>query len=38
MKLYMEYKKVMEQLNAAKEMQNEKLDDEMREMVKMEDR
>jgi peptide chain release factor 1 len=33
---YTEYKSVMEQLDAAKEMQNEKLDDEMREMVKME--
>ncbi|WP_409343710.1 peptide chain release factor 1 [Paenibacillus sp. MBLB4367] len=33
---YMEYKSVMEQLEQAKAMQNEKLDDEMREMVKME--
>lgn len=31
-----EYKSVVEQLDAAKLMQNEKLDDEMREMVKME--
>lgn len=34
--LYTEYKKVVEQLDAAKEMQQEKLDDEMRELVKME--
>lgn len=33
---FMEYKAVSEQLSDAKEMQNEKLDDEMREMVKME--
>ena len=33
---YNEYKQVSEDLEAAKEMQNEKLDDEMREMVKME--
>jgi len=33
---YTEYKSVMEQFDAAKEMQAEKLDDEMREMVKME--
>lgn len=33
---YMEYKTVMEELEAAKQMQAEKLDDEMREMVKME--
>jgi peptide chain release factor 1 len=33
---YTEYKSVMEQFDAAKEMQNEKLDDDMREMVKME--
>jgi peptide chain release factor 1 len=34
--LYMEYKQVQEQLKAAKEMQQEKLDDEMCELVKME--
>lgn len=33
---YCEYKKVIEQLEAAKAMQNEKLDDEMRELVKLE--
>jgi peptide chain release factor 1 len=33
---YMEYKQVMEQLDAAKTMQNEKLDEEMRDLVKME--
>lgn len=33
---YNEYKQVSEDLEAAKEMQGEKLDDEMREMVKME--
>jgi peptide chain release factor 1 len=33
---YTEYKSVMEQLDMAKEMQNEKLDEDMREMVKME--
>lgn len=33
---YMEYKSVSGQLDEAKVMQNEKLDDEMREMVKME--
>ncbi|QAY67692.1 peptide chain release factor 1 [Paenibacillus protaetiae] len=33
---YTEYKQVMEQLSDAKVMQGEKLDDEMREMVKME--
>lgn len=33
---YTEYKTVMEELDAAKAMQAEKLDDEMREMVKME--
>ncbi|MEF2968213.1 peptide chain release factor 1 [Paenibacillus sp. M1] len=33
---YTEYKQVMEELDAAKAMQAEKLDDEMREMVKME--
>ncbi|RAP74042.1 peptide chain release factor 1 [Paenibacillus montanisoli] len=33
---YTEYKQVSEQLDDAKVMQNEKLDDEMREMVKME--
>ncbi|MFB9326910.1 peptide chain release factor 1 [Paenibacillus aurantiacus] len=33
---YTEYKQVLEQLNDAKVMQGEKLDDEMREMVKME--
>jgi peptide chain release factor 1 len=33
---YMEYKSVLEQLDAAKAMQNEKLDDEMRDLVKME--
>ncbi len=33
---YCDYKSVLEQLNEAKAMQNEKLDDEMREMVKME--
>jgi peptide chain release factor 1 len=33
---YMAYKSVSEQLNAAKVMQNEKLDEEMRELVKME--
>lgn len=33
---YTEYKSVMEQLDAAKEMQNEKMDDDMRDMVKME--
>ncbi|MFD0695482.1 peptide chain release factor 1 [Paenibacillus sp. GCM10027628] len=33
---YVEYKSVSEQLQDAKAMQNEKLDDEMREMVKME--
>lgn len=33
---YTEYKSVMEQYESAKEMQNEKLDDEMRELVKME--
>lgn len=33
---YTEYKRVVEDLEAAKEMQGEKLDDEMREMVKME--
>lgn len=33
---YCEYKSVMEQLDEAKVMQNEKLDDEMREMVKLE--
>nr|WP_170312375.1 peptide chain release factor 1 [Paenibacillus sacheonensis] len=33
---YMEYKQVSEQLDDAKVMQNEKLDDDMREMVKME--
>lgn len=33
---YSEYKDVMEELDAAKAMQAEKLDDEMREMVKME--
>ncbi|QGQ93460.1 peptide chain release factor 1 [Paenibacillus psychroresistens] len=33
---YTEYKSVMEQFDAAKEMQGEKLDDDMREMVKME--
>lgn len=33
---YMEYKTVMEELEAAKQMQAEKLDDEMREMVKIE--
>ncbi|WP_138495785.1 peptide chain release factor 1 [Paenibacillus pinistramenti] len=31
---YKEYKQVLEELDAAKEMQNEKLDDEMKEMVK----
>lgn len=34
--LYMEYKNVQEQLKAAREMQQEKLDDEMRELVKQE--
>ncbi|MEJ8305334.1 peptide chain release factor 1 [Saccharibacillus sacchari] len=33
---YTEYKRVVEDLDAAKEMQGEKLDDDMREMVKME--
>ncbi|MFH5187631.1 peptide chain release factor 1 [Paenibacillus sp. TAB 01] len=33
---YMEYKAVVEQYEAARAMQNEKLDDEMRELVKME--
>ncbi|GAE06762.1 peptide chain release factor 1 [Paenibacillus sp. JCM 10914] len=33
---YVEYKNVMEELEAAKTMQGEKMDDEMREMVKME--
>jgi peptide chain release factor 1 len=33
---YNEYKSVMQQLDAAKAMQNEKLDDEMKELVKME--
>ncbi|MFK7694821.1 peptide chain release factor 1 [Paenibacillus sp. HJGM_3] len=33
---YSEYKTVMEQYEAARAMQNEKLDDEMRELVKME--
>jgi peptide chain release factor 1 len=33
---YTEYKNVVEQLDAAKVMQNEKLDEEMRELVKME--
>ncbi|MBO9604778.1 MAG: peptide chain release factor 1 [Paenibacillaceae bacterium] len=33
---YMEYRSVMEQLDAAKEMQNEQMDAEMREMVKLE--
>ncbi|WP_010279901.1 peptide chain release factor 1 [Paenibacillus senegalensis] len=33
---YTEYKSVMEQLQSAKAMQNEKLDEEMRELVKME--
>jgi len=33
---FLEYKSVTEQLNDAKVMQNEKLDEEMREMVKME--
>nr|WP_238357827.1 peptide chain release factor 1 [Cohnella zeiphila] len=33
---YQEYKSVVEQLGSAKAMQEEKLDDEMREMVKME--
>lgn len=33
---YTEYKQVMEQYGAAKAMQNEKLDDEMKELVKME--
>jgi peptide chain release factor 1 len=33
---YTEYKSVVEQLNAAKAMQNEKLDEDMRELVKME--
>lgn len=33
---YMAYKDTMEQLNEAKTMQNEKLDNDMREMVKME--
>jgi peptide chain release factor 1 len=33
---YMEYKSVCEQLDSAKMMQNEKLDDEMRELVKLE--
>jgi peptide chain release factor 1 len=33
---YTEYKSVMEELEAAKQMQGEKLDDEMKEMVKME--
>lgn len=33
---YTEYKRVVADLEAAKEMQSEKLDDEMREMVKME--
>lgn len=33
---YLEFKSVSEQLEAAKAMQNEKLDDEMRELVKME--
>jgi peptide chain release factor 1 len=33
---YMEYKSVCEQLDSAKAMQNEKLDDEMRELVKLE--
>ncbi|MBU5441705.1 peptide chain release factor 1 [Paenibacillus sp. MSJ-34] len=33
---YVEYKNVIEELEAAKQMQGEKLDDEMREMVKME--
>lgn len=33
---YMEYKSVMEQYEAARAMQNEKLDDEMKELVKME--
>jgi peptide chain release factor 1 len=33
---YMEYKQVLEQLEAAKAMQKEKLDDEMSELVKME--
>ncbi|KKO54735.1 hypothetical protein XI25_05460 [Paenibacillus sp. DMB20] len=33
---YVEYKNVVEELEAAKTMQGEKLDDEMREMVKME--
>ncbi|MFD1992586.1 peptide chain release factor 1 [Paenibacillus nicotianae] len=33
---YIEYRKVTEELDAAKVMQGEKLDDEMREMVKME--
>lgn len=34
--LYMEYKKVQEELTAAKQMLQEKLDDEMRELAKME--
>jgi peptide chain release factor 1 len=34
--LYMEYKNVQEQLKVAREMQQEKLDDEMRELVKQE--
>lgn len=33
---YIEYRKITEELDAAKVMQGEKLDDEMREMVKME--
>src|SRR6476660_1554199 len=33
---YMEFKSISEQLNSAKAMQNEKLDDDMRELVKME--
>ncbi|MEW4372124.1 peptide chain release factor 1 [Paenibacillus kandeliae] len=33
---YIEYRKVTEELDAAKQLQGEKLDDEMREMVKME--
>ncbi|MFC0216419.1 peptide chain release factor 1 [Paenibacillus chartarius] len=33
---YMEYKTVLEQYDAAKQMQQEKLDDEMKELVKME--
>ncbi|SEC32238.1 peptide chain release factor 1 [Paenibacillus sp. GP183] len=33
---YMQFKSISEQLNSAKAMQNEKLDDDMRELVKME--